>query len=244
MRSAARYRSSGGSQLFSFLDAMICTMVALLVLVHAFARHGEVEATKAMTAPGEGVSQQDLDSERETVEWRIAQMKDARAKTEAQLADERAKLSHIEDHERRLFDQLKRLRIAATNGRTGSSRSCVKNSRISPSCKRSATRCSGPRQISTKPARRPSSGPSAIRSFRTKCAIHPPPPRLRGVSRRRDHPPARGRQDSARGFLRNSGAGQPAGIGAAGVQERSRLSRSPGQMTPEPYPLLLVRPDG
>ncbi len=36
MRRRRRVKPSGGVQMFSFLDAMICTMGALLVLLHAF----------------------------------------------------------------------------------------------------------------------------------------------------------------------------------------------------------------
>ncbi len=107
-----RAKTSGGVQMFSFLDAMICTMGALLVLLHAFARHGQVEIAQKIEARSARQSQADLKAERESLQWRGEQLKEARAKTEAQLAEERLKLSHIEDHARRLRDRLEQLRIA------------------------------------------------------------------------------------------------------------------------------------
>ncbi len=107
-----RAKPSGGVQMFSFLDAMICTMGALLVLLHAFARHGQVEIAHKIEARSTRESQADLKAERESLQWRSEQLKEARAKTEAQLAEERLKLSHLEDHERRLRDKLEPLKIA------------------------------------------------------------------------------------------------------------------------------------
>jgi hypothetical protein len=105
--------ASAGVQLFSFLDAMICTMGALLVLLHAFARHGQIEAVHKAETRTTVEGREDPEAERDTLEWRTAQLKESRAKTEAQLAEERLKLSHVEDHERRLRDKFQQLRIAA-----------------------------------------------------------------------------------------------------------------------------------
>ena len=86
-------------------------MGALLVLLHAFARHGDIEAVKK--AEAQASTSSEPEETLEELQWRIAQLKEARAKTEAELTDERLKLSHIEDHERRLRDQFNALRIAA-----------------------------------------------------------------------------------------------------------------------------------
>jgi hypothetical protein len=96
--------------MFSFLDAMICTMGALLVLLHAFARHGQIQIAQKTEARA---SQSDLKAQREDIEWRNEQLKKSRAQTEAQLAEERLKLSHVEDHERRLREKFRELKIAA-----------------------------------------------------------------------------------------------------------------------------------
>lgn len=109
MRRRRRIKATGGVQMFSFLDAMICTMGALLVLLHAFARHGEEEIAQTQTQ----VTDAELQTQREELQWRIDQLKQSRDKTEAQLAAERLKLSHVEDHERRLRQKFEQLQIAA-----------------------------------------------------------------------------------------------------------------------------------
>lgn len=109
MRRRRRIKATGGVQMFSFLDAMICTMGALLVLLHAFARHGEEEIAATQTQ----LSDTELQAQREELQWRIDQLKQSRDKTEAQLAAERLKLSHVEDHERRLRQKFDELQLAA-----------------------------------------------------------------------------------------------------------------------------------
>ena len=47
---AARPQAGTGVQMFPFLDAMVCTLGALLVLLHAFARHGQIEAVQKAEA--------------------------------------------------------------------------------------------------------------------------------------------------------------------------------------------------
>lgn len=110
MRRRKRAKPSGGVQMFSFLDAMICTMGALLVLLHAFARHGQIEVAQKAEARLDSAQ---IKAAREDLEWRITQLKQSRDKTAADLAAERLKLSHVEDHERRLREQLRNLSIAA-----------------------------------------------------------------------------------------------------------------------------------
>ena len=45
----------------------------------------------------------------EMVQWRVEQLKKSRKETEAQLAEARLVLGHIEDHGRRLRDQFQEL---------------------------------------------------------------------------------------------------------------------------------------
>jgi len=101
-----------GIQLFPFLAVLICTMGALVVLLHAFAQHGRMQAIKVAEAKARA-NQDDDAIDADFFKWRIGHLKEAREKTQAQLADERLKLSHVEDHERRLRDQLENLKLAA-----------------------------------------------------------------------------------------------------------------------------------
>ena len=101
---------------------MICTMGALLVLLHAFARHGQIDLNEKAEARA-NVSREQLQAERETMQWKAEQLKQARDKTESQLAEERLKLSHVEDHERRLRERLEQLKAAVAVLETGGSTS-------------------------------------------------------------------------------------------------------------------------
>src|SRR5260221_11309580 len=87
-------------------------MGVLVVLLHAFARHGEVRVGKEVEEASKQIAV-DAKTERESLEWDMEQLQASRAKTEAQLAEERLKLSHIEDHERRLRERFEKLKIAA-----------------------------------------------------------------------------------------------------------------------------------
>ena len=95
-------------QMFPFLAVLICTMGALVVLLHAFARYGQVQAMQ--------IAEAEVKAREMTVDdfqWRIGHLRTARAKTEAELADERLKLAHVEDHHRRLQEKLRKLKLAA-----------------------------------------------------------------------------------------------------------------------------------
>ncbi|REK18548.1 MAG: hypothetical protein DWQ37_04020 [Planctomycetota bacterium] len=100
-----------GIQMFPFLAVLICTMGALVVLLHAFARHGQEQARKVAEAKARASSADD-ELELEELEWRIGHLRVARSKTEEQLADERLKLAHIEDHQRRLEKKLEQMERA------------------------------------------------------------------------------------------------------------------------------------
>ena len=107
-----RTQEVSGVQMFSFLDAMICTVGALLVLLHAFADHGQTEAVRKAEAKAAEEAGEDPRIELELVTWRIDELNEMRAKTNAQLTDERLRLSHIEDHERRLRGKIDAIKIA------------------------------------------------------------------------------------------------------------------------------------
>ena len=93
--------------MFPFLAVLICTMGALVPLLMAITfvakRQAEAEAlAKAAEQTG------DVRMRLEDARWRIEMLRQSRAKTEAQLADARLQLGHLEDHGRRLREQLER----------------------------------------------------------------------------------------------------------------------------------------
>jgi hypothetical protein len=94
-----------GISLFPFLAVLICTMGALVPLLLAVTRTARLQAEAAAVAK---MSQQgsEIETQRADVQWRVEQLKQSRAKTEAQVADARLELGHLEDHSRRLRDTL------------------------------------------------------------------------------------------------------------------------------------------
>src|SRR5262245_23556440 len=105
-------RPTHSLQMFSFLDAMVCTVGALLVLLHAFARHGADEAVRRVDriqaeADGQtGARLAELKVESEKLETARGQLQDG-------INQQHASLAHLEDHRRRLLEQIDALRRAA-----------------------------------------------------------------------------------------------------------------------------------
>jgi len=98
-------RAESRIALFPFLAVLICTMGALVPLLMAITRAAKRQAEAAALAK---VADQttDVQTGREDAQWRIEHLKQSRRKTEDQLADARLHLGHLEEHERRLREQL------------------------------------------------------------------------------------------------------------------------------------------
>ena len=94
-----------GISLFPFLAVLICTMGALVPLLLAISRTARIQAEAAALAKA-AEQNADLQVQQEDVQWRIEQLKRSRQQTESQLSDARLQLGHLEDHSRRLRDQL------------------------------------------------------------------------------------------------------------------------------------------
>ena len=95
--------------LFPFLAVLICTMgtlVPLLMVISYFARNQAKSDALAKVAEQAAEVQTRLEDTR----WRIEMIQQSRAKTEAQLADARLQLGHLEDHARRLRAEFERHR--------------------------------------------------------------------------------------------------------------------------------------
>lgn len=91
--------------MFPFLAVLLCTMGALIVLLVVIAQQARQHALAS--APPH-VDEQ-LQFQLETARWRMEVLKESREKTAAQLADARGELSHLEDHGRRLRDELRQI---------------------------------------------------------------------------------------------------------------------------------------
>jgi len=123
-------RSATGIQLFPFLAVLICTMGALIVLLVLMVQHTTVDAkTKAAALLAEQQKKSTENEERvrrereafEDEQWRAEMLVQQREETAQQLADRRLKLSHLEDHIRRLREQAQVLVNRARDIDTGKS---------------------------------------------------------------------------------------------------------------------------
>jgi hypothetical protein len=97
--------STPSISLFPFLAVLICTMGALVPLLFAITRQARLQA--AQTAVAKIAERKvEIKTEHETMQWRIEQLRTSRTKTNAQVADARLELGHLEDHSRDLREKL------------------------------------------------------------------------------------------------------------------------------------------
>lgn len=98
--------------LFPFLAVLICTMGALVLILFAVMRQARIQAAREATA--KLVKQQDdCKAEQEAVHWRVQQLEQSHQKSQTQLAELRLNLGHVEDHSRRLRQQITQLQATA-----------------------------------------------------------------------------------------------------------------------------------
>ncbi|HEY4761312.1 MAG TPA: hypothetical protein VIH42_12085, partial [Thermoguttaceae bacterium] len=107
-QSRRRGQGAPSISLFPFLAVLICTMGALVPLLFAITRQARLQAAQTATAKI-AEKRVEIQAEYETAQWRIEQLKTSRQKTDEQVADARLELGHLEDHARRLREQIPRL---------------------------------------------------------------------------------------------------------------------------------------
>ncbi|NLF08370.1 MAG: hypothetical protein GX594_10380 [Pirellulaceae bacterium] len=91
--------------LFPFLAVLICTMGALVPLLMAITYVAKQQAEQEAAAKAAKLSVE-AQARIEDARWRSEQLVLTRQANEAKLAEMRLELSHLEDHERRLREQL------------------------------------------------------------------------------------------------------------------------------------------
>ena len=107
--SSRRGRGAPSVELFPFLAVLVCAMGALILVLMILTRQARLQATQE--ALGRAAKQhEDLKAERDMVRWRSEQLVASRAKTVEDLDRARLELGHVEDHTRQLREQLGRLR--------------------------------------------------------------------------------------------------------------------------------------
>ncbi len=240
MKKRARRQAGTGVQMFPFLDALICTMGALLVLLHAFARHGQVEAIRKaeeqVTTSGQASETVD------EVKWRIAQLTEARDKTKAQLADERLRLSHIEDHERRLREKFEKLKIAVNElARLENADTSVNQQTLNSLAAASAGRGARVEVAEARRAAKERAVTYSVVPYEGSHSTHRRPIYIECTAEAIVLQPE-GIELSRDDFM-VLGPGNPLASSLRAMSEYYNANAPPGQAE-EPYPLLLVRPDG
>ncbi|MEX0979011.1 MAG: hypothetical protein WDZ48_09180, partial [Pirellulales bacterium] len=240
MSRRSRAKPIGGMQLFSFLDVTVCTMGALIVLLHAFSQHGDAEAMTTAAALVEEEKQQIDD-----LKWRIGHLREARAKTEDQLSDERLKLSHVEDHERRLREKLEQLRIAvaemdragaATTDHSRQSAEELKAARVALDEAKKAL-------VDVQRQGRHKSVNYSVVPYEGRNATNRRPIYIECRENLIVLQPE-GIELTPRDFVGYFGPGNPLASALRAQREYFAEQAANGKLAEEPYPLLLVRPEG
>ena len=106
MRRRRNHRQQTPVSLFPFLAVLICTMGSLIVLLVIVVQQARVEAK---TVSGTHESAVETTTESEDVEWKREILEAAHQEKTEELSEQRLRLAGIEDHIRRLEDQLRKM---------------------------------------------------------------------------------------------------------------------------------------
>jgi hypothetical protein len=241
-------RTGPGISLFPFLAVLICTMGALVPLLLAMMHTARVQAEAEAVAKASAAAAKhrvELQTQREDVQWRIEQLSKSRQQTQAQLADARLDLGHIEDHARRLRGELERYQHTvaelenienADRQKSGRSQAELQQLRqqieaarkqVEQARKEAADR---PRSFAVVPYEGPNSTrrrPIYLECLADAVVIQPEGIRL-----------------TTEDFEGPMGPGNPLASALRAARERLLAESQFDPRAGEPYPLLLVRPEG
>jgi hypothetical protein len=241
-------RTGPSISLFPFLAVLICTMGALVPLLLAMTRTARLQAEAAAVAKATAEAAQheaELKVNREDVLWCIEQLKNSRKQTEKQLAGARLDLGHLEDHSRRLRAELDRYKNtvaelenieSAGRQKQGQSEAELQQLRqqiaaarqqVEQARKEAADR---PRSYAVVPYEGPNQTrrrPIYLECLADAVVLQPEGVRL-----------------SAADFEGPMGPGNPLAVALRAAREHLLAQREFDPQAGEPYPLLLVRPEG
>ena len=245
----ARARSDSNSvQLFPFLAVLLCMMGALILLLVVIARHARAQASAQvkLTAPVAAASAAEEKARREELDWRREQLTAQRDRTQAELSERRLELGHFEEHARSLraeLDELERAQaqldqLASTDEdqkRELAARVAAINSQISET---QAKLLRARQQLEAQPTSYsiiPYLGPNSTGR----------PPLYIECRNDRVILQPEGVVLTAEDFEGPLGPSNPLASALRAAREHMARNRrtNAGEMG-EPYPLLLVRPDG
>lgn len=233
-----------GIQLFTFLDVMICTMGALLVLLHAFADHDRDETEKvAAEAQQKQAEQDEIDAD--FFRWRSVHLRESRTKTQADLEAERLKLSHIEEHQRRLEERLNQLKIAVAEldktDESDASQRAEKEAELAKTQQELASARAAIDESRTKGKHEAVN--YSIVPFEGRNGTHRRPIYIECCENKIVLQPE-GIELLPEDFIGYFGPGNPLAAGLRAQREYFARMSPGGTLAEEPYPLLIVRPEG
>jgi hypothetical protein len=245
MSRRGRGKPQTGISLFPFLAVLICTMGALIVLLLLIMQQARVSAATIArpVADEPKIDEKALRQQIEDAEWRRQLLEQQRIAQAEQLANQRLELAHYEDHIRRLQDKWEDLKAQAQQLQTDGS-IALSHEIVAQQMAKVATEIeqakkdladarvvakSKPRSFSIIPYNGPngtSRRPIYIECTASQVIIQP-----------------EGFALNARDFEGSLGPGNPLDACLRAIREY--LAKNP-EFTKygEPYPLLIVRPDG
>jgi hypothetical protein len=249
MSRRGRGKPQNGISLFPFLAVLICTMGALIVLLLLVVQQARVDAHTIgkNTTPSPALPQVDEAALRQQIEdadWRRELLEQQRLAKAQELSDQRLELAHLEDHIRRLQDKWKDLEAQAQqlqdqDASKGAARQRVTEemAQLTAQISQAKLELDEAKKLASKKPKSfsiiPYEGPNGTsrRPIYIECTadavtIQPEGFKLRG-----------------RDFKGPLGPGNPLDACLRAVREY--LARNPEfAKAGEPYPLLIVRPDG
>ena len=234
-------RGAPSVSLFPFLAVLICTMGALVPLLLAVTRQARLQAVAAAREKARQQSTS-LSAEQEGIQWKLEQLRQSRMQTEGQLTDRRLQLGHLEDHSRRLRDQIGRLEATWNELQHGGDRKAeVLDAELKQVEVKLTEAQRGLADARETVAKRPRSyaiipydGPNQTRRrpIYIECCANSVVLQPEGVTLRESD------------FEGPSGPGNPLAMAVRATREYLLAKEPAATQDAEPYPFLLVRPDG
>ena len=239
--SRRRAQQTQGVQLFPFLDVLLSAMGALILLLALASRNlSKQEADLAANSP----AADELQLRHEMVEWEIEQLTKQRDKTAADLAEERSQFGHLEQHARQLRSELEEIlraeeKLAAqadsSNREQKEQELRELRSRIAASKSELESVLADQEAAGSSYAIVPYQGPNETRRrpIYIECRAQEIVIQPEGVVL------------TAQDFDGPLGPGNPLAAAVRAAREHLSRQRSSSEGdSGEPYPLMLVRPDG
>lgn len=227
--------------LFPFLAVLLCTMGALVVLLMVISRQARDQVVVRSQPPP--AADDELELEHESLHWRIGVLRQIRDKTAAQLAEQRQQLSYLEQATERIRQQLQQLQAAAAELENFALSSADDRQRLADEL------ATLQRQIAA--AESQLAGARQRRQQRPSYAVLP----YQGPHETRRRPvyiecradavilQPEGIALSAADFTGLLGSANPLAAGLRAAVDYLGQD-DPADQSGQPYPLLLVRPDG